>query len=50
MQDQFLVVVGQHQVDAGALEVSAEQQLSVGDDDGIRGSMRGRAIDVRMHH
>jgi hypothetical protein len=50
VQDQLLVVVGQDQVDARPLEVSAEQQLGVGDDNRIRGSMRGRAIDMRMHH
>jgi hypothetical protein len=49
VQDQFVVVVGQDQVDAGSLELSAEQQLRVGDDDGIRRSVRGRAIDMRMH-
>jgi hypothetical protein len=49
VQDQFVMVVRQHQVDAGSLELSPEQQLGVGDDNGIRRSMRGRAIDMRMH-
>jgi len=43
------MVIGQDQVDAGSLELSAEQQLGVWDDNGIRRSMRGRAIDMRMH-
>jgi hypothetical protein len=49
MQDQFVVVVGQDQVDAGSLELSAEQQLGVRDDNGIRRSVRRRAIDMCMH-
>jgi hypothetical protein len=41
-----MVVFGQNQIDAGSLEVAAEQQLGVGNNNGIGGSVRGRAIDV----
>jgi len=34
VQHQFAVVPGQDQVDAGSLEISVEQQLRVGNDDG----------------
>jgi hypothetical protein len=40
VQHQFMVVPGKHQVDAGPLEVSVEQQLRVGNNDGVRGNMR----------
>ena len=41
-----MVVFGENQIDAGSLEVTAEQQLGVGNDNGIGGGVRGRAIDV----
>jgi hypothetical protein len=41
VQDQFAVVFGNDQVDAGSLEISVEKQLRVRDDDGIRRSVRG---------
>ena len=41
VQDQFVVVVGEDQIDAGPLEVSVEQQMRVGDDDGVRRNVRG---------
>ena len=41
-----MVVFGKNQIDAGSLEVTAEQQLGVGNDNGIGGGVRGRAIDV----
>jgi hypothetical protein len=51
VQDQFLVVVGKDQVDAGALEVAVKEQLRVGNDDRICRRMRrtrGRRLDVAM--
>src|SRR5216683_6970267 len=50
-QDQFVVLVGQDKVDTGSLEISVEQELRVGDDDGARGSVQGmrrHGIDVKM--
>ena len=41
MQDQFLVVLGKNEIDAGPLELSAEKQMRVGNDDRIRRSVRG---------
>ena len=41
VQDQFVVVLGKDQVDAGPLEVAAEKQMRVRDDDGVRRSVRG---------
>ena len=51
LQDQFAVVPGQDQVDAGSLEISVEQQLRVGDDNGASGGPMCRHridVDVRM--
>jgi hypothetical protein len=51
MHDQFAVGVGKDQVDAGPLEVCAEQQMRVGDDNGICRRVRGvrdYRIDMRM--
>jgi hypothetical protein len=41
MQDQFVIVLGEDQIDAGPLEFSVEKQLRVRDDDRIRGSVGG---------
>ena len=41
MQDQFVVVLGKHQIDAGPLEVAVEQQIRVRDDNRVRGRMGG---------
>ncbi len=47
LQDQFVVVFGKDEVDAGSLEISVEQQLRVRDDNGAGGRpMRGHRIDV----
>ena len=51
VQDQFVVVLGKDQVDAGPLEVAVEQQMRVGNDDRIRRRMRrvrGNRLDVAM--
>ena len=48
VQDEFVVVAGQDQVDAGPLEVAGEQQMGVGNDDGVRRRMRRNAIDMDM--
>ena len=52
LQDQFAIVPGKDQVDAGPLEVAVEQQLRVRDDNGARRSMgrvrrNGLDVDVR---
>jgi hypothetical protein len=47
MQDQFLMVPGKDQIDAGPLEISIKKQLRVRDDDCIRGNMRSvNRLDV----
>ena len=51
LQDQFVVVPGKDQVDAGPLEVAVEQQLRVRDDDRVRRrvrGVRGNGLDVGM--
>ncbi len=51
MQDQFVVVPGKDQVDAGPLEISVEKQLRVRDDDGVRRRVRsvpGNRLDMGM--
>ena len=48
VQDQFVVVLGKDQVDAGPLEVAVEQQMRVRDDDGVRRRVRGYRIDMVM--
>ena len=51
LHDQFVVVPGQDQVDAGPLEVAVEQQIRVRDDDGVRRRVRGcDRIDMVMAH
>ena len=42
VKDQFGVVLGQDQVDAGPLEVCVEKQMRVGNDDRVRGNLRVR--------
>jgi hypothetical protein len=39
VQDQFVVALGQDQVNAGALEVGVEQEMRIGNDDRIRRRM-----------
>src|SRR5260370_37378436 len=49
MQDEFAVVVGKDQVNAGSLEVAVEQKPRVRDDDRVRRRMRGvvsKSLDV----
>ena len=46
VQDEFAVVLGKDQVDAGSLEIPVEQKLRVGNDDRVRGRVRGQMIDV----
>ena len=41
MQDQFLIVLGKDQIDAGPLEISVEKQMRVRDDDRVRRSVGG---------
>ena len=41
LQDQFLIVPGKDQIDAGPLEISVEKQMRVRDDDRTRRSVRG---------
>ncbi len=48
VQDEFAVVLGKDQVDAGALEIGVEQKMRVGDEDRIRGRVRGQMIDVEI--
>jgi hypothetical protein len=48
VHDQFAVGVGKDQVDAGALEVGAEQQMRVRNDNGIGRRMRRRMLDMHM--
>ena len=40
MQHEFVVVLGQDQIDAGPLEVAVEQQMRIRDDNGVRRRMR----------
>ena len=40
MQDQFLAIFGQDEVNAGSLEVAVEEQLRIGNDDRTRRHMR----------
>ena len=44
VQDEFVVVPGQDQVDAGALEIAIEQELRIGNDDRIRRRMHMAGI------
>ena len=46
VQDEFAVVLGKDQVDAGSREIAVEQKLRVGNQDRIRGGVRGQMIDV----
>jgi hypothetical protein len=49
--DQFVVVLGKDQVNAGSLEVSIEKQLRIGNDNRIRGSVGGvlgNGLEVAM--
>ncbi len=46
VQDEFAVVAGQDQVDAGALEVGVEQEMRVGNDDRIRRRMHMAGIQM----
>jgi len=50
MQDEFAIVLGQDQVDAGTLEVRVEQELRIGNDDRVRRRMRmaGVKMDIGM--
>ena len=48
MHDQFAVGVGKDQVDAGPLEIGAEQQMSIRNDDGVRRRVRRRRIGLDM--
>ena len=51
VQDQFVVVAGKDEVDAGPLEIAVEEQLRVRNDDGVRRRMRrmlGNRLDVGM--
>ncbi len=41
MQNEFAAVAGKNEIDARALELCAEQQLRVGNDNGIRRSVGG---------
>ncbi len=41
LQDQFVVVLGQDQVDAGSLEIPVEQQMRIRDDNGVRRRVGG---------
>ncbi len=42
LQDQFVVVLGNNQVDAGSPKISIQKQIRVGDDNRIRRSVRRR--------
>ena len=46
VQHQLAVVLGEHEVDAGALEVAGEQQARVGDDDRVGRRMRRNGVDM----
>ena len=41
LQHQFVVALGKNEVDAGALEISVEQQLRIRNDNGVRRHVRG---------
>ncbi len=51
VQNQFVVVMGKDEVDAFTLEVAVEQQLRIGNNDGVGGRMRrmlGHRLDVGL--
>jgi hypothetical protein len=48
VHDQFAVGIGKNQVDAGPLEVRAEQQMRVRNDDGVGRRVRRRMLDLHM--
>ncbi|WP_249140601.1 MULTISPECIES: hypothetical protein [Bradyrhizobium] len=52
MKDEFLTVAGQHQVDAGALEIAVEDQVGIGNNEGARRNLAvaldGKKIDMAM--
>ena len=41
MQDEFAAVAGKNEIDTGTLELCAEQQMRVGNDNGVRRNVRG---------
>src|SRR6266481_3856606 len=50
-QEQFVVILGKDQVNAGSLEIAVEQQMRSGDDDRIRGGVRSgwrNSLEVAM--
>jgi hypothetical protein len=46
VQDEFVIVLRQDQVDARALEIGIEQEMRVGNDDRIRGRMHMAGIQM----
>ena len=48
MQNQFLIVLGQDQVDARALEIAVEQQVRIRHQNGVGRRMAGHGIDVKV--
>ena len=51
VQDQFPMVVGKDEIDAGTLEIAVEEQLRVGNDDRTcrrMRRMRGRRLEVAV--
>ena len=48
MHDKFAVVVGKNEIDAGPLELRVEQQLRVGNDNGVVGRVGAvNRLDMR---